>query len=140
MNDYNLIAAQQGIYHLSTRFLQLITELYHGNVSPLDNLHSIMNATRAALTHISLLVNENHTYYSILNNPHILNEVVTESYIGYIGPNIIVQDIYAIPPLHRNRFETLVLYILSSLIHNMAAINNNNNINNIAMNVNNNLN
>jgi len=130
VNEYNLIAAEQGIYLLSFRFLQLITELYHGNAAPLDNLHSIMNATRAALTHISLLLNDNYTYYSILNSQHILNEVVTECYAGYLGPNVIVQDIYAIPLNHKNQFDTLVLYLLSSLIHNMGAINNNANMNN----------
>lgn len=136
VNDYNLIAAEQGIYHLSVRFLELITELYHGNALPLDNLHSIMNATKGALSHIALLLNENYTYNNILNTYDILNEVVTESYLAYIGPNANIPGVVVIPLHHKNRFETLVIYLLSSLIHNMAVINNNINGNNIVMNIN----
>lgn len=133
MNQYNMIAADQGIYLLSATFLSLIVQLYHGNASPLDNLYNIMVATRAAMKHISLLLNENYTYYSILNTPNILNEVVCESYAAYNGPNVIINGIEAIPPLHRAQFESLVLYLLSSLIHTEAAINNMNN-NNIIVN------
>jgi hypothetical protein len=130
-----MIAADQGIYLLSAKFLSLIAQLYHGNAYPLDNLYNIMVATRAAMKHISLLLNEDYTYYSILNTPNILNEVVTESYAAYSGPNVIINGIEAIPPLHRARFESLVLYLLSSLIHTAVAINNmNNNNNNIIVN------
>lgn len=133
VNQYNMIAADQGIYLLSAKFLSLIVQLYHGNSSPLDNLYNIMISTRAAMKHIVLLLNEDYTYYSILNTPNILNEVVCESYAAYSGPNVVVQDIHAIPPLHRAQFENLVLYLLSSLIHTAVAINNMNN-NNIIVN------
>ena len=128
-----MIAADQGIYLLSAKFLSLIVQLYHGNASPLDNLYNIMIAMRAAMKHIVLLLNEDYTYYSILNTPNILNEVVCESYAAYSGPNVVINGIQAIPPLHRAHFENLVLYLLSSLIHTAVAINNMNN-NNIIVN------